>query len=86
MVLLEVKLIAESFGTTEVRRLMRDLTEATVKVGGEELRPHITVVVDEIGSHRWAEGGYPLAADDVRALRESVSRAGGPESERSADG
>lgn len=70
MVLLELRLIAKSFSAAEVRCLMRDLTEVVVAIGGEELRPHVAVIVEEVGSHCWSEGGYPLAADDVRALRE----------------
>jgi phenylpyruvate tautomerase PptA (4-oxalocrotonate tautomerase family) len=47
-----------------------------VKVGGDGIRPNVTVVIREIADGRWAIGGEALTMDEVRRVREERARSG----------
>jgi 4-oxalocrotonate tautomerase len=48
--------------------MVRELTEAMVKLEGENLRPLTWVIVEEVGSGDWGIGGKPTTTEDVQAL------------------
>lgn len=69
MVLIEVTVVEGAFTDMEVRQLTTALTEAVLGVGGQGLRDGTEVIIREVAKHRWSSGGYPFAAEDVRALK-----------------
>lgn len=65
MPLVNVKLIEGVFTDEQKSRIVTDLTDAIVRIEGENLRPVTWVVIDEVAGGNWAIGGTPLAAADV---------------------
>jgi 4-oxalocrotonate tautomerase len=65
-----------AFTLEQQQQLMREITNAFVKVGGEGIRPNVTVVIREIADGRWAIGGEALTMDEVRRVREERARSG----------
>jgi 4-oxalocrotonate tautomerase len=65
MPLVNVKLIEGVFTDAQKARIISDLTDAMVRIEGENLRPVTWVVIDEVAGGNWAIGGKPLAAADV---------------------
>ncbi|HEX4818251.1 MAG TPA: 4-oxalocrotonate tautomerase family protein [Nonomuraea sp.] len=68
MPLVSVKVIEGVFSPEQKQRIVRDLTEAMVKIEGENLRPLTWVVVEEVSSGSWGIGGTPLTTADAKAL------------------
>ncbi|MBV9941251.1 MAG: tautomerase family protein [Solirubrobacterales bacterium] len=68
MPLIQVKVLAGVFTTSQKEEIIERLTDALVQVQGENLRPHTWCVIEEIASGAWGVGGQPQTADDVRAL------------------
>ena len=71
MPLVNVKLIEGVFTHAQKARIIADLTEAMVRIEGENLRPVTWVVIDEVASGEWGIGGKAVTADEVlsRAIR-----------------
>jgi 4-oxalocrotonate tautomerase len=68
MPLINVRLIEGVFSESQKRTMVERLTDAMVRIEGENLRPVTWVVIDEVKGGNWAIGGKPLAAADVQAL------------------
>ena len=68
MPLINVKLIEDVFTPEPKRRIVEELTDATVAIEGESMRPVTWVVVEEVRSGDWGIAGKPLTTQDVRAL------------------
>lgn len=65
MPLVNVKLIEGVFTDTQKARIVTDLTDAMVRIEGENLRPVTWVVIDEVAGGNWGIGGAQLRAADV---------------------
>jgi 4-oxalocrotonate tautomerase len=76
MPLIQVKAIEGVFTESQKREVVQKLTDAMIAVAGENLRPVITVIVEEVKSGDWGMGGKPLSTADVKAL--AAGRSPGP--------
>ncbi|MBS0379991.1 MAG: 4-oxalocrotonate tautomerase family protein [Proteobacteria bacterium] len=68
MPLINVKIIEGVFSAEQKTRIVRDLTDALVRIEGESMRPVTWAVIEEVRSGDWAIAGNPLTTADVRAL------------------
>lgn len=68
MPLVSVKAIEGVFSPEQKQQIVRDLTEAMVKIEGENLRPITWVVVEEVGSGDWGIAGKPLTTEGALAV------------------
>lgn len=66
MPFVNVKLIEGVFSDAQKRALIKGITNAMVAVKGENLRPLVSVVIDEVKSGEWAVGGQPLTTAGVQ--------------------
>ena len=58
-----------ALSTEQKQALIRRITDATLSVYGESMRPYCWVIVEEITSGQWGAGGQVLTTSDVKALR-----------------
>ena len=68
MPLINVKVIEGVFSGSQKQEIVKELTEAMVRVEGENMRPVTWVVVEEVKSGNWGIGGNTLTTEDVKAL------------------
>ena len=68
MPLIQVKAIEGVFTETQMREIVRKLTEAMVSIEGENMRPVTSVIIEEVKSGNWGIGGKSLTTADVKAL------------------
>lgn len=68
MPFVNVKVIEGVFSSEQKQDMVRQLTDTMVKIEGENMRPVIWVVVEEVKSGDWGIAGNPLSTADVRAL------------------
>jgi 4-oxalocrotonate tautomerase len=69
--LINVKLIEGVFTKEQKERIGRDLTEAMVKIEGENMRSVTWCVIEEVKSGDWSLGGQALTTEAVRELAAS---------------
>ena len=74
MPFVQVRLCEGAFSREQHRQLIADITDAFVKMGGEAVRPSVTVVVDEVADGLWGEGGEILDLEKIRARRKARER------------
>lgn len=72
MPLIQVKVIENVFSEDQKHQIVRELTDAMVRVEGENMRPVTWCVLEEVKSGDWAIGGNPLSTADVKALAAGV--------------
>jgi len=70
--LINVKLIEGVFTAQQKREIVSSLTDAMVKIEGENMRPVTWVIVEEVLSGDWGIAGNPLTTEDVKALAAGV--------------
>ena len=68
MPLIQVKVVAGVFTTSQKQDIIERLTDALVEVQGENLREHTWCVIEEVPSGAWGVGGRTQTADDIKAL------------------
>ncbi len=68
MPLIQVKVIEGVFEAPQKREIIRKLTDAMVSIGGENIRPVVQVVIEDVRSGEWGIGGKALTTADVNAL------------------
>ncbi len=68
MPLINVKLIEGVFTPEQKEQIGRDLTEAMVKIEGENMRSVTWCVIEEVKSGDWSLGGQALTTEAVREL------------------
>ena len=68
MPFINVKVIEDVFTPDQKKQIIRDLTDAMVKIEGENMRAVTWCVVEEVASGDWGIAGNPLTTADVRAL------------------
>ena len=76
MPFVNVQHMAGAFSEDQVRSLIRDITDAYVRIGGEGIRPNVTVVVNEVPDGYWGSGGTVKTIASVHAARAQRSGAG----------
>ena len=69
MPLVQVKLIENALSSQERERLIAALTDATASVIGQDVRPYIWVLLEELSSGDWGIGGSPITTEAVRTMR-----------------
>jgi len=73
MPFINVKLIEGVFTSGQKQEIIRNLTDAMVKIEGENMRSVTWCVVEEVGSGDWGIAGQPLTTADVMTLARGVS-------------
>ncbi len=73
MPLVNVKLIEGVFTDGQKAQIISDLTDAMVRIEGENLRAVTWVVIEEVAGRDWAIGGKPLAASDVLEMAQGAA-------------
>lgn len=68
MPLVTIDVIKDVFTPTQKQDMIREVTEAMLRVEGEALRGVTWVKINEINSGDWAIGGQPLTTKDVQTL------------------
>ena len=68
MPLVTIDVIKDVFTPAQKQGMIREVTEAMIRVEGEALRGVTWVKINEINSGDWAIGGQPLTAKDVQTL------------------
>lgn len=72
MPLIQVKVIENVFTSEQKQQIVRTLTDAMVRIEGENMRPVTWCMVEEVRSGDWGIAGNPLTTADVRALSAGV--------------
>jgi len=72
MPLIQVKVIENVFTDAQKQEIVRELTDAMVRIEGESMRPVTWCVLEEVKSGDWAIAGNPLTTADVKALAAGV--------------
>jgi len=73
MPLVQIQHLAGSFTRDQQTALIRDVTEAFVRISGEGIRNNVLVTVSEVQSGLWATGGRPLTIEDIERRRAAQS-------------
>lgn len=73
MPFIQVKVIENVFTPAQTQQIVRSLTDAMVRIEGENMRPVTWCVVEEVKSGSWGIAGNPLTSEDVRALAAGVN-------------
>lgn len=68
MPLINVKVIEGVFSDSQKHDIVKELTDAMVRVEGENMRGVTWVVVEEVRSGDWGIGGNTLTTEAVKAL------------------
>jgi 4-oxalocrotonate tautomerase len=68
MPLLTVKLIEGVFSDSQKQAMIKEVTDAMVRIEGENMRQVTTVVIEVVKSGSWAIGGQSLTTEAVKAL------------------
>ena len=76
MPLINFKAIEGVISDEQKRALIQKLTEATVAVYGEGIRPVTTVIVEDVPSGAWGVAGNPATTADVQGLLKADQEAG----------
>lgn len=75
MPLIRATLMEGALSTEQKQALIRRITDATLSVYGESMRPYCWVIVEEITSGQWGAGGQVLTTSDVKALMGGATEA-----------
>jgi 4-oxalocrotonate tautomerase len=62
-----VKLIEDVFTPAQKSQIISELTDATVSIEGENMRPVTSVATEEARSGEWGIGGQAVTTDAVHA-------------------
>ena len=72
MPFMQVKVIEDVFTPDQKGQIVRELTDALVRIEGEAMRPVTWCVVEEVRSGDWGIAGNTLTTADVKALAAGV--------------
>jgi 4-oxalocrotonate tautomerase family enzyme len=64
-----VRHCAGAFSRAQQQQLIRDITEAFVKIGGDGIRSQVVVLVDEVADGLWGNGGEILTLESIEKTR-----------------
>jgi 4-oxalocrotonate tautomerase len=68
MPLVTIDVIKDVFTPAQKKELVTKVTEAMLKVEGENMRPYTWVRINEFEGGDWAIGGKALQVSDVHAI------------------
>jgi 4-oxalocrotonate tautomerase len=68
MPLIQVKLIENVFTQSQKQEIITRLTDAMVRIEGENMRSVTWVTIEEVRSGEWGIGGQALTTEDVHAM------------------
>ncbi|HET6863014.1 MAG TPA: 4-oxalocrotonate tautomerase family protein [Pyrinomonadaceae bacterium] len=68
MPFINVKVIEGVFSGAQKQAIVKELTDALVRIEGENMRQVTWCVVEEVQSGSWGVGGTPLTTETVKAL------------------
>jgi len=68
------KMIESVFTPTQKQEILRMLTDTTVSIEGENMRPATAAVVEAVKSGDWGIGGHHLTTNDAKALTAGAAR------------
>jgi 4-oxalocrotonate tautomerase len=71
MPVITVQHLAGAFTRQQQNELMKDITEAVVRQGGEGIRPATIVVITEVADGLWSYGGNALTLAEVETRRKA---------------
>jgi 4-oxalocrotonate tautomerase len=74
MPFVSIRLCEGAFTRAQLQQLIRDVTDAFVRMGGEEIRSKVTVVVDEVADGLWGDGGAILDRVAIERVRDERRR------------
>jgi 4-oxalocrotonate tautomerase family enzyme len=69
MPFVSVRLCEGAFTREQLQQLGRDITDAFVRMGGDGIRPSVTVVIDEVADGLWSDGGEVLDLEKIQKVR-----------------
>jgi 4-oxalocrotonate tautomerase family enzyme len=69
MPFVSVRHCAGAFTRDQQHQLIRDITDAFCRIGGEGIRAQVTVVVDEVADGLWGDGGEILDLAKIQRVR-----------------
>jgi 4-oxalocrotonate tautomerase len=75
MPFINVKVIEGVFSSAQKEAIVKELSEAMVRIEGENMRQVTWCVVEEVASGSWGVGGTPLTTEAVKALAAGISTA-----------
>ncbi|WP_433352049.1 tautomerase family protein [Microtetraspora malaysiensis] len=68
MPLINVKVIEGVFTEAQKAEIVQELTEAMVRIEGENMRSLTLVILEEVKSGDWGVGGKPVTTADAKAM------------------
>jgi 4-oxalocrotonate tautomerase len=68
MPLVNVKVIEGVFTPSQKEEMVHKLTDAMVAVGGDNLRPVVSVIIEDVKSGDWGIGGQPITTEYVNQM------------------
>lgn len=68
MPLINVRVLEGVFTNNQKQEIVKELTEAMIRVEGENIRPVTWVLIEEVQSGHWGIGGKTLTTEAVKAL------------------
>lgn len=68
MPFIQVKAIEGVFSPEQKQEIVEKLTDTILAIGSEAMRPYTTVLIEEIASGSWAQGGTAFTTAGVKAL------------------
>ncbi len=74
MPMVTVKAIEGVFDAEQKQDIIRALTDAMVRIEGENLRPVTWVVIEEVRSGSWGIGGDSLTTHAVKQMQAQSTR------------
>lgn len=77
MPLVQIQHLGGAFTREQQTELIRDITDAFVRVSGEGIRNNVLITMTEIQSGLWATGGVPLTIEEVERRRAARQAAAG---------
>jgi 4-oxalocrotonate tautomerase len=72
MPLVRMTLMRDAVSGEDRQELIARFTDAAAAVLGQDIRPYVWVLLDEVGSGDWGIGGHPITRDDVAAIRQGA--------------
>jgi len=69
MPFVNVKLVEGANTEAEKREMIEKITDVMASIEGENMRPYVWVLIEEVKSGQWGAGGNPVTAEALKALR-----------------
>jgi 4-oxalocrotonate tautomerase len=73
MPLINVKVIEGVFSGSQKQAMVKELTEAMVRIEGENMRQVTWIIIEEVKSGHFGIGGSPLTTEAVKSLAAGIA-------------